>query len=620
MAMLAVTAGLAGYSVAGAGAAAAATTASLWPSTAVPTVIDSGDGSAVELGVAFTSQVSGSITGVRFYKAAANTGVHVGSLWTSTGTLLAQATFTNESGSGWQDVTFAAPVGVTANTVYVAGYHTNTGHYSDDKNFFTNGSYTNGLLTAPGGSASNPNGLFTYSATPTFPSNTFNGSNYWVDVDFSTAPPPPPACPCSLWAPTVTPVTVDSGDGSAVELGVQFTPAVNGFITGVRYYKSAANTGDHIGSLWSYNGSPTLLAQATFTSESATGWQQVTFPSPIAVTAGTVYVAGYHTNTGHYSVDKGYFSNGGYSNPPLTAPGGPGNPNGLYAYSPTPTFPNGTFNGNNYWVDVVFTSGKTPVSITLGGMTANPPKGTTEQLSATEAFSDGSTTDVTSQVTWGSSNPSVASVSPSGLLSALNIGSTQITASIDGLTGSAGLTVAPPALTAITVSAPSTSLPSGVSEQLTATGTYTDASTANLTSQVKWGSSSSALSVSSTGLATGASQGPATATATLGSVTGSLGVTVLAPIGYLYVQPLASAVSAGQSEQLSVMAWLTNGTTANVTALAQWSTLPWSPVSISPTGVATGNAPGVGVIYATVGHCSAVGIIIVNFSWSWPWH
>ena len=77
---------------------------------------------AVELGVQFSSDVDGWITGVQFYKGPGNTGTHVGNLWTAGGTLLARATFTSESASGWQTVNFSSPVAITANTTYVASY------------------------------------------------------------------------------------------------------------------------------------------------------------------------------------------------------------------------------------------------------------------------------------------------------------------------------------------------------------------------------------------------------------------------------------------------------------------------------------------------------------------
>ncbi len=94
---------------------------------ATPEIIDAGDHSSTEVGVKFSSEVNGSVTGIRFYKAAANTGTHIGSLWSSTGTLLASATFTNETASGWQQVTFSEPVAITAGTTYVAGYWLPTG-------------------------------------------------------------------------------------------------------------------------------------------------------------------------------------------------------------------------------------------------------------------------------------------------------------------------------------------------------------------------------------------------------------------------------------------------------------------------------------------------------------
>ena len=100
---------------------------------ATPATVDSGDTTSVELGVKFKADYNGSITGVRFYKASTNIGTHIGSLWSSTGTRLAQATFTNETASGWQTVTFASPVAVTAGTTYVASYFAPSGHYSHDQ-------------------------------------------------------------------------------------------------------------------------------------------------------------------------------------------------------------------------------------------------------------------------------------------------------------------------------------------------------------------------------------------------------------------------------------------------------------------------------------------------------
>ncbi|HEX7698082.1 MAG TPA: DUF4082 domain-containing protein, partial [Candidatus Acidoferrum sp.] len=90
-------------------------------------------------------------------------------------------------------------------------------------------------------------------------------------------------CPCTIWPSTAVPAVPDVGPDSPVELGVSFRADTNGYITGIRFYKSAANTGTHVGNLWSSSGA--LLASATFTGESASGWQQVNFSNPVAITA-----------------------------------------------------------------------------------------------------------------------------------------------------------------------------------------------------------------------------------------------------------------------------------------------------------------------------------------------
>jgi hypothetical protein len=99
---------------------------------AIPAQVNVNDPNPVELGVKFRSDIDANVTGLRFYKGSQNTGTHVGSIWTATGTNLASATFTNETASGWQQVDFASPVPVQAGQTYVASYHTPTGFYSAD--------------------------------------------------------------------------------------------------------------------------------------------------------------------------------------------------------------------------------------------------------------------------------------------------------------------------------------------------------------------------------------------------------------------------------------------------------------------------------------------------------
>src|SRR5260370_878861 len=169
------------------GKLAAQTAATIWPSTATPTTPDVGSDSPVELGVRFYSDTPGYITGTRFYKSAANTGTHIGNLWSSSGALLASATFTTETASGWQQVSFSNPVAITANTAYVASYHTTIGHYSGDASYFATAGVNNSPLHTYANTSATPEGPYTYGGTSQFPASTYNSANYWVDVAFAAS-------------------------------------------------------------------------------------------------------------------------------------------------------------------------------------------------------------------------------------------------------------------------------------------------------------------------------------------------------------------------------------------------------------------------------------------------
>jgi hypothetical protein len=157
-------------------------TYNIWASSTVPANPAVNVGEPGEVGVKFRSQLPGYITGVRFYKGAANTGTHVGNLWTGTGTLLASATFTNETASGWQEVLFPSPVPITANTTYVASYHINSGYVAFDESYFVDGVYNNPLQALRNGE-DGPNGVYKSGASG-FPTLSWQSTNYWVDVVF----------------------------------------------------------------------------------------------------------------------------------------------------------------------------------------------------------------------------------------------------------------------------------------------------------------------------------------------------------------------------------------------------------------------------------------------------
>lgn len=422
----------------------------IWDDFTSPAQADSGDSSSVELGTKVQFDVNGQVTGVRFYKSANNTGTHTGALYSSTGTLLASGTFTGETASGWQSLTFSSPVSVKANTVYVVAYFAPNGHYSDSPGYFGNNTATYNQMHAIADGVSGGNGVYAYGSSAGFPSNTYNATNYWVDVMWQTVGTAPTVtsvtptsgatgtatnttmtatmneavslssatffatdpggakltgtttlsgntltftpsaalepnttytasvqvadtngnmmaspytwsfttnstatCPCTLFSGATVPTTTNTNDPNPYELGVKFSPSVNGTVTGVKFYKGTQNTGTHTGNLYTSNG--ILLASGTFSGETASGWQTLTFTTPVAVVAGQTYVASYTTTTGYYSSDNGYFNRTGVNTTDLTAPtSANGGGNGVYAIGSG--FPNNSYQGSNYWVDVVLST------------------------------------------------------------------------------------------------------------------------------------------------------------------------------------------------------------------------------------------------------------------------
>jgi hypothetical protein len=186
----------------------------IWSNSAVPATASVSDSSALELGVKFRSDVSGSITGIRFYKGSTNTGTHVGHLWTSTGALLATATFTNETASGWQQVMLSAPVAVTANTTYIASYYAPKGNYSLSRPYFTTG-YDNPPLHVIADGTAGPNGVYFYPGSG-FPISSYQQSNYWVDVAFSSSSTP--SSGSSVAFTSVSPQSVPTAGGSVITM------------------------------------------------------------------------------------------------------------------------------------------------------------------------------------------------------------------------------------------------------------------------------------------------------------------------------------------------------------------------------------------------------------------
>ena len=258
--------------------------------------------------------------------------------------------------------------------------------------------------------------------------------------------------------------------------------------------------------------------------------------------------------------------------------------------------------------------GGTP-TVTLQSISIAPPTptliaGTSQQFTATGHFSDNSTQDLTSSVTWSSSATSVVTISASGLAQSVGAGNATITAAKLSISGNTLMTVnpAPVVLTSIAVSPSAPSIPLGTLQQFTATGSYSDGSSKDLTASVSWTSTDPKIvSLDSKGMATATGTGTVNVSATSGTVSGKISATVnAANVVSLKVQPGNTTIANGTTVQLAALATFNDGSTLNETTTGvAWSSSDMSVATIVPnTGFATSKAPGTTIITATLGNVS----------------
>ncbi|MGO9991422.1 MAG: Ig-like domain-containing protein [Steroidobacteraceae bacterium] len=257
----------------------------------------------------------------------------------------------------------------------------------------------------------------------------------------------------------------------------------------------------------------------------------------------------------------------------------------------------------------------TLVSIAITPSNATIAKGTDEVLAAIGTFSDNSTQNITGVVVWNSSAPAVASVASAAgsheIASALMQGAATLTAAFGGVSGSTGLTVSAATLVSIAVAPLNSSVAKGTHEPFTATGTFTDNSTQNITTLVTWSSSAAAVaSISNAatfnGIATALGLGTTTITATLGGVSASTPLTVsAATLVSIGVTPANPSIAKGTTLQFTAIGVYTDNSTQNLTAVATWNSATATVATISnaagSNGLANAATPGTTLVTATFG-------------------
>ncbi|MGY4025405.1 beta strand repeat-containing protein [Aeromonas rivuli] len=253
----------------------------------------------------------------------------------------------------------------------------------------------------------------------------------------------------------------------------------------------------------------------------------------------------------------------------------------------------------------------TNATLNQGGLTiATPPltliAGLTAQLAATGSYSDGTTVDVTASVSWVSSDPAVATVSLTGLVTAVGPGTATITGTLDGQTVTLVVTVTSATLNpnGLSISTPPLTLAAGLTAQLAANGSYDDGSSRDVTASVSWTSSDPLVAtVNPSGLVTAVAPGTATITGTLGGETATVSVTVtsatLNPNG-LVITTSPLTLAAGLTGQLAATGSYSDGSSQNVTTSVNWSSSNTAVATVSPSGLVTAVAPGTATITGTL--------------------
>ncbi len=263
------------------------------------------------------------------------------------------------------------------------------------------------------------------------------------------------------------------------------------------------------------------------------------------------------------------------------------------------------------------------VSITINPNNPTLPAGLTRQMQAIGTYSDNSTQDITTSVTWTSSTTTVGTISNTpgsqGLISAIALGNSTITATQGSIISSTTLRVK--TLSTLVVSPNNSTIPNGGNLQLYAFGTFTDGSTQYLTTSVSWTSSlSTVANVNSLGVASAVGLGTTTITGKAGSVSGSINLNVKTLSSLTVypnnVYPNTLIVPVGSTQKLTATATYTDGTQSSVTGAVQWSTSAASIATVGSSlgtyGIATAISAGTATITATVGAISGSSAVIVK--------
>jgi uncharacterized protein YjdB len=219
-------------------------------------------------------------------------------------------------------------------------------------------------------------------------------------------------------------------------------------------------------------------------------------------------------------------------------------------------------------------------------------KGQTKQLTAIATYSDGSSSDVSSSVIWKSINNSTAIVTPSGLLSGVGVGSTEVIACIDGVpSNKVSVEVSNAVVTSIAITPTTVFVAKGQTQQLSATATYSDGTSSDVSNSVTWDTVDAVTAIiTPSGLLSGVNIGATTVTAFKDDVTSkAVNVDVTsAVITSIAVSPSSAFLAKGQTQQLVATATFSDGTLSDISSSVAWTTVDPTIAIVTPSGLLSG--------------------------------
>jgi trimeric autotransporter adhesin len=259
------------------------------------------------------------------------------------------------------------------------------------------------------------------------------------------------------------------------------------------------------------------------------------------------------------------------------------------------------------------TNGTPPPAPTFQSITVTPanpslPLGTTRQMTATGHYSDGSTKDLTTQVTWSKGVLGVITLTSDGLVTAVATGTNTVSALLGSISGSTTVRVTAAVIQSLTVEPAAATVQVGLTQQFTATAHWSDGSATDVTALTpgvtSWrvgNGSSPVATLGLAGLVTGAAPGVTTVTVGYQGKSATADLTVIAAtLETIAVSPATASIAKGLTQQFEAIGSYSNGQQVDLTGQVTWASLAAGVATVAADGLATGVGPGTATISASL--------------------